>query len=116
MAMATESMTAIRKQTAMDIAFAYREVETAEKLLAEVREATDRRGAPDIRDAFGRLQSGLQLGVPSGDSSQRLFNVPWSLAEPIMEAHIANQRAIIAALSVRARAELDGADMVEGAR
>lgn len=105
-------MTAICKQTAMDIALAYREVETAEKLLAEVREATDRRGAPDIRDAFGRLQSGLQLGVPSGDNSHRMFNVPWSLAEPIMEAHIANQRAIIAALSVKARAELDSADLV----
>lgn len=109
-------MTAISKQTAMDIALAYREVETAEKLLAEVREATDRHGAPDIRDAFGRLQTGLQLGVPSGDNSHRLYNVPWSLAEPIMEAHIANQRAIIAALCARAKAELAGGDLVEVAK
>lgn len=98
----------ITKQTAMDIALAYREVETAERLLAEVREATERRSVPDIRDAFGRLQGGLQLGIPSGDNSHRMFNVPWSLAEPIMEAHIANQRAVIAALSAKAHAELQG--------
>jgi hypothetical protein len=31
-------MGAVSKQTAMDLALAYREVETAEKLLADVRE------------------------------------------------------------------------------
>lgn len=97
----------ISKQTAMDIALAYREVEVAEKLLGEVREAARRRGAPDIRDAFGQLQGGLKLGVPSGENVHQLFNVPWSLAGPIIEAHIASQRAVIAALSAKARAELD---------
>lgn len=98
----------ITKKTAMDIALAYREVETAEKLLADIKEARERRGAPDIRDAFGRLQDGLQLGVPSGDSSHRLFHVPWSLAGPIIEAHIASQRAVIAALCETAASELRG--------
>jgi hypothetical protein len=99
-------MSNISQATAMDIALAYREVETAQILLAEIVEAQSRRASPDIRDAFGRHQDGLQLGVPSGNNGHRLFNVPWSLARPIIEAHIASQRAIIAALSAKARIEI----------
>lgn len=96
----------ISKETAMDIAMAYREVETAEKLLGEIMESFKRRQTPDIRDAFGRLVGGLQLGVPSGESSHRLFDVPWSLAKPIIEAHIANHKSRIAVLSEKAREEV----------
>ena len=99
----------ITLETARDIAFAYREVETAQRLLAEIKEAMDRRIAPDLRDAFGRHVGGLQLGVPSGNDSRRLFDVPWTLARPIIEAHIAQQKAILVALSERARIEIDGA-------
>lgn len=95
----------LSKKTAMDTALAYREVETAEALLAEISETLTSRGAPDIRDAFGRHQDGLQLGVPSGSNGHRLFNVPWTMARPIIEAHIAQQRAIIAALSEKALIE-----------
>lgn len=95
--------------TARDIALAYREIETAERLLAEIVDAMERRTAPDLRDAFGRQADSLQLGVPSGENGRRLFNVPWSIARPIIEAHIAQQRAIVAALSVKARMEMDGA-------
>jgi hypothetical protein len=98
----------ISKQTATDIAMAYREVECAEKLLADIAETMERRSGADIRDAFGRLQHGLQLGVPSGENSHRLFNVPFSLAKPVIQAHIANQRAAIAALTEKARAEIAG--------
>lgn len=96
----------ISKETAWKIACAYQEIETATKLLAEIEEALSHREEPDIRDAFGRRQNGLQLGVPSGNSSQRLFNVPWPLARPVIEAHIAQQRAIIAALCEQARIDL----------
>lgn len=98
---------AISKNTAMDIALAYREVEAAEALLAQITEALSRRTAPDIRDAFGRSQGGLQLGVPSGSGGHTLFNVPWTLARPVIEAHIAQQQSIIAALNEKARIELD---------
>lgn len=99
-------MSTISKQTAMDIAMAYREVETAEKLLAELVEARSRRSAPDIRDAFGRVQDGLTLGVPTSSTSHSLFNVPWSLAKPIIEAHIAHHRAAISALTEKAKLEM----------
>lgn len=94
----------ITKDTATKIALAYREVETAETLLNKINEEMAFGRAPDLRDAFGR-QRGLQLGVPSGDNSQRLFDVPWSLARPIIETHIATQRALIKALTEQALAE-----------
>lgn len=95
----------ISRETAMDIALAYREVDTAEKLLGEITESLKNREAPDIRDAFGRQSAGLQLGVPSGHSGHRLYDVPWSLAKPIIEAHIACHKSKIAALSEKARFE-----------
>lgn len=95
----------IEFETARDIAFAYREIENAEGLLKTINDALERREVPDVRDAFGRLRGGLELGVPSG-SGYRLLNVPWTLAKPIIEAHIAEQRAIIATLSQKAIVEV----------
>jgi hypothetical protein len=92
--------------TARSIAFAYREIETAEKLLAEIADAMSRRTTPDLRDAFGTQHDGLQLAVPSGGNGHRIFNVPWSLARPVIETHIAQQKAIIVALNEKARIEL----------
>lgn len=100
-------------ETARAIALAYREIETAEKLLSAIGDAMARRTAPDLRDAFGRPADGLQLGVPSGENGQRLFNVPWGLARPVIETHIAQQHAIIAALSEKARVELDSTSVPE---
>jgi hypothetical protein len=96
----------ISQEIATEIALAYREVETAEKLLVDIKDAQDRFTNSDIRDAFGRRQDGLQLGVPSGNNGHRLFNVPWSLAEPIVVAHIAHHRTRIALLSKAAAEQI----------
>lgn len=101
----------ISSKTAMDIALAHREVETAEKLLAEIEEARSRFSPVDIRDAFGRRQDGLQLGVPSGNNGHRIFNLPWEVCRPVIELHIANQRAQIQILSEKAMTEMR--DMIE---
>lgn len=98
----------ITKQTAMDIALAYREIETGEGLLKDVSQALARRETPDIRDAFGRQHGGLQLGVPNGDSSHRMYNVPWPLAKIVIEAHLAAQHQIVAALNAKALIEANG--------
>ena len=97
----------LSKETSIDIALAHREIETAEKLLAEIVEAINDREMPEIRDAFGRRQGGLQLGVPSGNDGHRLFNVPWRLAKPVIEAHIANQKSVLSALNEKAKIELN---------
>lgn len=96
----------ISQETAMAIAVAHREIEIAEKLLATLEQAVENKDAPDIRDAFGRHQSGLTLGVRSDVTSHRLYNVPWSLCRPIIEAHIEQQRAFIAEWSKTAMLEM----------
>lgn len=100
-------MPAITQQTATDIALAWREIEAGEKLLAEIEATLDRhsRSDADIRDVFGRRQHELQLGVPSGDSGHRLYGVSFNLAVPVIEAHIANCRAKLSALTLKAVAE-----------
>lgn len=96
----------ISQETAVDIALAHQEIERAEKLLDKIIEAVERREKPDLRDAYGRRQDGLQLGVPSGDSALRLFNVPWTMCKPVIEAHIMQQKALLSALNEKAKIEL----------
>ena len=96
---------AISRETAYDIACAYREIERSEELLSKVEDAISRYEDVDIRDDFGRKAGGLQLGIPSGASSTTLFNVPWSLARPVIQTHIAEQKAQLAALNEKAIAE-----------
>lgn len=97
----------ISRETAYSILHAHQEIAAAEKLLADMADTLGQNTAPDIRDAFGHRQRGLQLGVPSGENGHRLFNVQWSLARPVIEAHIAQQRAALVALNEKARAEID---------
>lgn len=97
-------------ETATDIAMAHREIETAEKLIADVRKAIDSSDQKDIRDVFGRRADGFQLGVPRGPDSRCLFNVPYTLAIPVIETHIAASRAKLAVLCDRARIELGSTD------
>lgn len=100
----------ISKETAIDIALAHREIEVARELLNEIKKAEDRREVPDVRDAFGRRHGGLEMGIPSGQSSRRLFNVPWSLAKVVIETHIVAQEQVIKALNVKAAIEVAGED------
>ncbi|MBZ9759449.1 hypothetical protein LB553_00920 [Mesorhizobium sp. CA8] len=99
----------ISKETATDIAYAYREIETAEKLLTDIAATMDKSSHVDIRDAFGRRADGLQLGIPTSDTGRTLYQVPWPLARPIIEAHIAAKKAALSALNEKARFELDAA-------
>lgn len=99
----------ISKDTATDIALTYREIEVGEKLLSEITDTIARMETPDIRDAFGRPTNGLQLGVPTSDNSRRMFDVPWNLAKPIIEAHIASKKALLSALTEKARGEIEAA-------
>lgn len=99
----------ITNDTAVGIALAYREIEAAEKLRKDVLDALDRFSGKDLRDVFGRRVDGLTLGVPSGESSRQCFNLPHAVALPVIDAHIAQCRAKIVALSEVAKAELTGA-------
>jgi hypothetical protein len=100
----------ITRNTAERIWIAYREIESAEKLLADMAEIQVRDGirdphAPTLRDAFGRTKH-LQLGVPSGENGHRLFEVSPVLAESCIRAHIEHKRAELAEANEAARIEL----------
>lgn len=98
----------ISPETATDIAVIYRDIDAAEKLLDEVRKAIDSFEQVDIRDVFGRRCRTLEMGVPSGESSRRIFHVPYQLAVPVIEATIASHKARLTALAEKARFELAG--------
>ena len=103
----------ISKDTAVNIAVSYQEIALGEKLLADVRQTLDARrdrfsdADTDLRDVFGRRANSLQLGVPSGNNGHQICDLSYDLAVPIIEAHIASQRAKLAALSALAKTELE---------
>ncbi len=95
----------IKQQTAVDIALIYREIETSEDLLTKIEQAQDGSSPKDIRDVFGRVQGNIEVGIPNGDSSKRIFRMQWKLAKPVIQAHIADCNAQLMALNEKASIE-----------
>lgn len=96
----------ISQQTATDIAVLYKEIEAATNLLEDVKKTLDVNKDFDIRDAFGRRVRHVELGVPTGDNSRRIFQVPPELAILVIEAVIETNKAKIAVLNERAAIEI----------
>jgi len=112
-------MAILSAETAVAIAVAHQEIARGEKLLADVQKAVNERNErtpfgvtaeSDLRDVFGRRRNSLQLGVPSGSSGHQICEMSYDLAVPVIEAHIANKRSELRALSMKARAELQDGD------
>ena len=99
----------ITQETCAAIYAAHREIIAGEKLLADMKDERERmkadKYAPTLRDAFGRVRQ-LQLGIPSGENSHRIFDVSPVLAESVIRAHIENKRAELAEANELARIEL----------
>lgn len=99
----------ITRETAARIWECYREIEVAEQLLKDMAETEEKYppdpNAPRLKDAFGRRRH-MQLGVPSGDNSRTLFNVPPQLARSVVRAHIEAKRAELAEANEQARLEV----------
>lgn len=100
----------ISRETVTDMAVIHRDIEVAEKLLADVKAAIDEMEDADIRDVFGRRRSALELGIPSGDTARRILHVPYELAIPVIEATIASHHARLSALNTKAAAEMSVKD------
>lgn len=113
----------LSQETAARVWQAYREIETANKLLSDMQEIREReqdrfRGgmdkhAPTLKNAFGRPQH-LQLGIPSGENGHRLLEVAPELGESVIRAHIAKMGAKLAEANEQARIELGAAAMRPG--
>lgn len=98
----------ITQETAARIWGCYREIATAKQLLQDAKKELERdpKENPFPRDPFGHKR-GLQLGVPLGENSQRLYDVPHGLALTMIRAHIAEQERALVEANEQARIELD---------
>ena len=77
----------ITKELAMSIWRCYQEIESAQKLHEECKEMIDKVHPDHWRDSFGR-ERGLEMGVPSGDNSRRIFQVNPTAALLVLTDHI----------------------------
>lgn len=96
----------ITQETASKIWSCYHDIETGEKLLADMGQAMERDDDPNPRDHFGRRRC-LTLGIPTGDSSQRMLDVQPRLAMSIIRQHIANKQQELSELNEIARIEAE---------
>ncbi len=99
----------ISKETCVKIWNAYNEIDSANELIknmAETLKTDSEKKAPTIHNAFGD-RTGLQLGLPSGNSSHRLYSVPVDLSVKIIEAHIQAQEQRLKELMAIAKIELN---------
>ncbi len=76
----------ITKETAAKIYNCHQEIENTQKLLTDMKKAISKTGETKLQDAFGG-RKGLQLGVPSGDTGHRLYDVSPALAVDVIEGH-----------------------------
>lgn len=97
----------ITKETARRIYNAYSEIENCDKLMKDMKEALATTGEPKLMDGFGHRR-GLELGVPSGSSGHRIFQVPPELAVQVIEVHRQKQEELLKELRSHAIIELKG--------
>ena len=99
----------IAKETAWQIVICYQEIESAKKLLEDTKNMVVTGSEPTHwKDNFGKPTGKLlQLGVPSGDNSHRLFTVSPSAAMLVITDHIARLEQHLKDLDKQARSEAD---------
>ena len=104
----------LKNETIERIWHCRREIETSKKILVDMvntrKEEEERnrnfsKTQPTLKNAFGEKKL-LELGVPSGDNSHRLFRLSPQLAEAVINAHIANKEAELIEAEQCARIEL----------
>ncbi len=103
----------LSKKICEEIWHCHREIETAEELLADVEKVIQKNHEnrhtqsheEKLKDVFGR-EKDLELGIPCGENSKRLFRVSYELAVPVIKAHMAAKKAQIAELNEMAKIEM----------
>lgn len=98
-------MSTISAEAAHRIWMAHREIETGEKLLADIRQTLKEGGDPTPIDDFG-CRHVYQLGLPS-HGGHRLLDVSPRLAACVIEAHIAEKKRDLIEASLAAKIELE---------
>ena len=98
----------ITQETSARIWTCYREIDAGRKLLEDAQKELTRNPDEDPfpKDPFGKKR-GLQLGIPSGRDSTRLFDVAPRLAISVIRAHIAECEKNLVEANEQARIELE---------
>lgn len=100
----------ITKETCVKIYNCHQEIENSKKLIedmAQLLKDDEEKQNPTLYNAFGE-RKGLELGVPSGKGSHRIFNVSPLLAVKVIEDHISAQSKRLEELEAIAKIELYG--------
>lgn len=97
----------ITKETAVKIWNCYNEIENAEKIMADLAESSKKSldEPPSLINAFGE-RCGLQLGVPYGSDSHRIFGVNFEMSIKIIQQHIDEKNRRLEELKAIATLEL----------
>ena len=97
----------ITKETVVKIWNCYNEIESAEKIMADLSESRKKapKEEPSLRNAFGE-RTGLQLGVPCGDNAHQLFGVNLEMSLKIIQKHIEEKEQKLQELKAIAMLEL----------
>jgi hypothetical protein len=101
----------ITQETAARIWNCHREIQASEQLLEDMKKAQAEaspdqdKNAPRLKDCFGQKRH-LELGVPSGPDSRRIFRVAPKLANSVIASHIASMQAELVEANEQARIEL----------
>lgn len=102
-------MSVISLKTVYDLKAAYEEIAVAKRLIEEFRRAHEHRDNPDIYGSFGGRRVVQLMTLNEQNSSSPLY-ISWDLAEPLIEAHIAQMKAKLSALSAAAVSEMAAAN------
>ena len=95
----------ITKELAMSIWRCYQEIESAQKLHEECKEAIEKANPDHWKDSFGR-ERGLEMGVPSGDNSRRIFQVSPTAALLVLADHVHQKTLELERLQAQAKDSL----------
>lgn len=99
----------ISVETIKEMGRVYREIESGEKLLAQIDEELKKE--KELPDFYGNMKTNArkcQLGWPgiTDNSSFRIFQVEPRIARSVVVAHLADQRAMLVKLNELARLEI----------
>jgi hypothetical protein len=80
----------ITKDTARLIHNCYTEIESAEKMVVELKNAINEKGEFEFKDNWGNSR-GLELHVPTSSSGHSIKRVPFQLALDVIKLHVEAQ-------------------------
>lgn len=103
----------LTQKTAAALHNCHQQIINAETLLKETRKEMESSGESKLIDAFGRRSRSLELGVPSGSSGHRIFQVDFELAAIIIEAQVEKYKQQLKALNVLAKIECEQEEVIQ---